>query len=140
MTDRLSSQVISPERARGLDPLVLAYVGDGVETLWVRTHFALEAPTDSAGKLHRKTVGVVSAEAQAKGADAILDLLSEEERDVYRQARNHKTKSGAKNATVGDYHKATGLEAVWGYLYLTGRQERLDELLALATGLTEGKV
>ena len=136
----LSSQPMSRERVQSLDPLVLAYVGDGVETLWVRTHFAAACPTESAGKLHRRTVGVVSAEAQAKGADAILELLSEEERDVYRQARNHKTKSGAKNATVGDYHKATGLEAVWGYLYLTGQQGRLDELLALATGLTKEKV
>jgi len=133
------SCVVSRERAKAMEPLVLAYVGDGVETLWVRTHFALTSPLDSAGKLHRKTVGLVSAEAQAKGADAILDRLSEEERDVYRLARNHKTKSGAKNATVGDYHKATGLEAVWGYLYLTGQADRLEELLALATGLTEEK-
>jgi ribonuclease-3 family protein len=72
----------------------------------------------------------VSASAQAEELSRVRALFTPEEEDVYRTARNHKTKSSAKNASTGEYHKATGLEAVWGYLYLTGRQDRLVYLLA----------
>ena len=131
--DSLSvSRPLTAEQAAKLDPLVLAYVGDGVETLYVRKCLALASPTDNAGKLHRKTVALVSAEAQARQADACLAAMTQEEQSIYRLARNHKTKSSAKNATIGAYHKASGLEAVWGYLYLTGQAERLQELLSLA--------
>lgn len=126
------SPTLDHDAVAKIDSLALAYVGDAVQTLYVRSLLLGQNAGQSAGKLHRLTIGKVSAAAQAEQADRVLPLLSEEERDVYRLARNHKTGSSAKNATVGDYHKASGLEAVWGYLYLTGQADRLNELLAIA--------
>ena len=122
---------LTKEDALELDALVLAYVGDGVQSLYVRAYLAA---TDGgkAGKLHRESVSKVSAAAQAEEADEVRGLFTAEEDDVYRKARNHKSKSTAKNASVGDYRKASGLEAVWGYLYLTGQNERLGYLLSVA--------
>ena len=125
------SEPITKEQARALDALVLAYVGDGVQSLYVRTFFA-STKGGKAGVLHHLCVGKVSAVAQAAEVDAVRSLFNAEEDDVYRKARNHKSKSTAKNASIADYHKASGLEAVWGYLYLTGQNQRLGELLAYA--------
>ncbi len=111
-----------------MDPLVLSYVGDAVQSLYVRTCLAF-GHAENAGGLHRRSLHWVTAAAQAQAADKLRADFAPEEDQVYRTARNHKTKSTAKNATVGDYHKASGLEAVWGYLYLTGQHERLAYLL-----------
>ena len=123
------AQPLSPVEARALDPLTLAYVGDAVQSLYVRATLAL-TQGGAAGKLHRLAIRQVSASAQAEELSRVRALFTPEEEDVYRTARNHKTKSSAKNASTGEYHKATGLEAVWGYLYLTGQQDRLVYLLA----------
>ena len=121
------------ETVAAMDPLVLAYVGDSVQSLYVRT--ALCANHHSkAGALHGMSIGSVSAAAQAEAVDRVRALFCAEEDDIYRLARNHKTKSSAKNATLRDYHKASGLEAVFGYLYLTGQKERLAMLLAASKG------
>ena len=125
------STPLSPEQARDLDALVLAYVGDGVQSLYVRTYLAT-TKGGKAGELHHLSIGKVSAAAQAAEVDAVRAMFSPDEDDVYRTARNHKNKSTAKNASVADYRKASGLEAVWGYLYLTGQNQRLGELLAVA--------
>lgn len=122
---------LTKEQALGLDALVLAYVGDGVQSLYVRAYLAV-AKGGKTGRLHHESVSKVSAVAQAEEADAVRDLFTPEEDDVYRKARNHKSKSTAKNASVCDYRKASGLEAVWGYLYLTGQNERLGYLLSIA--------
>ena len=114
-----------------MDPLVLAYVGDSVQALYVRTGLCTR-PNAKAGQLHRRSIDAVSAAAQAQAVDRVRALFVPEEDDIYRLARNHKTKSSAKNASLADYHKASGLEAVLGYLYLTGQSERLDTLLAAA--------
>ena len=127
---------LTKEQALDLDALVLAYVGDGVQSLYVRTYLAVRTGA-KAGKLHRESVSKVSAVAQAEEADAVRALFTPEEDDVYRKARNHKSKSTAKNASVGDYRKASGLEAVWGYLYLTGQNERLGYLLSIANRFEE---
>lgn len=122
---------MSPEDARNLDALVLAYVGDGVQSLYVRTYLAA-SHGGRAGELHSLSIGKVSAVAQAEEVDAVRRMFTPEEDDVYRKARNHKSKSTAKNASVADYRKASGLEAVWGYLYLTGQSERLGTLMSAA--------
>lgn len=114
-----------------MDPLVLAYVGDSVQALYVRTALC-PMPSAKAGGLHARSIDCVSAAAQAQAVDRVRALFSPEEDDIYRLARNHKTKSSAKNATLADYHKASGLEAVFGYLYLTGQNQRLGLLLAAA--------
>lgn len=119
------------QQAMQLDPLVLAYVGDSVQALYVRTYLAASTG-QRAGKLHDMSIQCVSAVAQAGEVDVIRAMFTPEEDDVYRAARNHKSKSTAKNASVADYRKASGLEAVWGYLYLTGQEARLGVLLRAA--------
>lgn len=121
--------VITKKQAREMNPVVLAYVGDAVESLYVRTLLS----TSSSAKAHALHVGaskIVNATAQARRIEKILPTLEEEERDIYRRAKNSKINSSAKNAELSDYKSATGLEAVYGYLYLTGETERLKELLS----------
>ena len=119
---------MTTKQARELNPLVLAYIGDGVHTLYVRLQ-ELAKTTGKADKLHKAVTSRVKAEAQAKSMQAILPLLSEEENDIFHRARNAHSHSMAKNATVVDYRMATGFEALVGYLYLTGQDERLKFLL-----------
>ena len=120
---------MTTKQARELNPLVLAYVGDGVHTLYVRLQ-ELGKTTGKADKLHKAVTARVKAEAQAKSMQAILPLLDEEENDIFHRARNAHSHSMAKNATVVDYRIATGYEALIGYLYLTGQSERLEFLLS----------
>ena len=108
--------------------LALAHVGDAVFELMVRLHLA-SAVTKN-GSLHRAAVGMVNAKAQAGDMERLLPLLSEEEAEVFRRGRNVKVHSVPKHASPGDYHAATGLEALFGYLYLMGRRERLNALFA----------
>ncbi|MBQ9861891.1 MAG: ribonuclease III [Clostridia bacterium] len=109
----------------GISPLNLAFVGDGVYDLMVRERLVCLANRPNK-ELHQLAVQQVRAEAQAAALERLLPMLSEEETSVYRRGRNaHTSRSG------GDYHKATGLEALFGYLYLSGRLDRVRELFAL---------
>ena len=117
---------------RAYSPLTLAYIGDCIFDLVIRT-VVVERGNEPANKLHRKTVAYVKAQTQAAMIEALLPELSEEEFSVYKRGRNAKSYTSAKNASVGDYRKATGLEALMGYLYLTGRESRMLELIK--TGL-----
>lgn len=109
----------------GISPLNLAFVGDGVYDLMVRERLVCLANRPNK-ELHQLAVQQVRAEAQAAALDRLLPTLSEEEAAVYKRGRNaHTSRSG------GDYHKATGLEALFGYLYLCGRVDRVRELFAL---------
>lgn len=105
-------------------PLALAYIGDGIYELIVRT-ILLAAGNRPQGKLHREAVKYVSAPAQARIIGIVAKLLDEEELAIYKRGRNAKPHSMAKNAHPGDYHAATGFEALMGYLYMSGRIERL---------------
>ena len=108
--------------------LSLAYLGDAVFELIVRT-VLLERENGKNGALHQRTLPYVSAVGQAKMAEGLLPELSEEELAVYRRGKNAKPEHGAKNASAQEYHKATGLEALFGSLYLQGKTERLLELV-----------
>ena len=108
--------------------LSLAYLGDAVCALIVRT-VLLEKANGKNGALHQRTLPYVSAVGQAKMADSLLPELSEEELAVYRRGKNAKPEHGAKNASSLEYHKATGLEALIGSLYLEGKAERILELI-----------
>ena len=119
---------LSPKEAQNLNPLVLAYVGDAVQSLFVRQKLAFEHDS-KAGELHKMASGEVNAAKQAQLAERLFDLLTDEEKSVFLRGRNGKSHHKAKNQSGADYRKATGLEAVFGYLYLIGNQQRLLELL-----------
>lgn len=109
-----------------LSPSVLAFVGDAVYGLYVRT--ALADVNRPSGELHRLSVKLVNAAAQAKSFGVIEPLLEEKELAVFKRGRNFHTSSTPKSATNSDYHTATGLECLFGWLYLSGKRQRADEL------------
>ena len=121
---------------RELNPLQMAYVGDTVHDLYVRSMLLSRGMT--VGKMHKQAVRMVSAGAQARMLERIECELNEAEADAARRGRNSQAKHAApKHADPADYAHATGLEALWGYLYLTGQTQRLDELMKLALSRTE---
>lgn len=113
--------------------LGLAHVGDSVYELLTRTWLCSQGHS-SVSELHRLTVAHVNAPAQAEAAGRILELLSEDERAVYRRGKNCKVNSVPHKASIGQYHSATGLEALFGWLYLQGRLDRIKELFDVITG------
>lgn len=113
-----------------LGPLVLAYVGDTVYDLFVRTRL-VDSTRLTAHGLHVAAAKRVCASAQAEAYRRIEGCLTEEEAAVYRRGRNGHMGTIPKNASIGDYRSATGLEAVIGWLYLKGNDARLKELMAL---------
>ncbi len=127
----LSEKNVDPKQ---LSPLTLAFIGDTVYDLLVREEIICSA-NRSTNDLHALAVKQVKASAQAKAIESIMQNLSEEELSVFKRGRNAKTAHIAKNATTGDYHKATGLEAVMGYLYLSGNMQRIKELYNLIRGV-----
>jgi len=112
--------------------LELALVGDSVYDLYVRSHLVRKG--GRVKDIHKNAVMHVNAHAQAMALDRIEEMLTEEEAGVVRRARNAK-QTPTKNADAGDYHKATALEALLGYLYLTGQTERLNRFLSLCTNM-----
>ncbi len=113
---------------RAYSPLTLAYIGDGIYELVIRS-VVVERANRSANDLHKKTVKYVKAPAQSAMIQALEQELTEEEEVVYKRGRNAKSYTTAKNASMGDYRRATGFEALMGYLYLTGQTERLLYLI-----------
>ena len=109
--------------------LELAYLGDALYDLYVREH--LIAKGGRVRALHRQAISLVCAHAQSEALARIADGLTEAEADVVRRARNAH-QSPPKNADPGEYHRATALEALIGWLYVTGQRDRMNEILALA--------
>ena len=119
-----------------LNPLQMAYIGDTIHDLYVRSMLLSRGMT--VGAMHKQAVRMVSAFAQARMLEALEQELTEAEADVARRGRNSQAKHAApKHADPADYAHATGLEALWGYLYLSGQQQRLDELIKTALMRTE---
>ena len=114
--------------ARQLSSITLAFIGDAVYSLYVREKLVF-IKDDKGDTLNKKTAEMVRASAQANFINKIYPILTEEEVDVYKRARNTKKGTRAKSATVGEYNKATGFEALIGFLYITGNTERLNYLL-----------
>lgn len=121
---------------RNYSPLTLAFLGDCVFDLIIRT-VIVERGNRAPESLHKKKSAVVKAQTQAKIAEALLEGLSDEELTVYKRGRNAKSYSVAKNASVSDYRKATGFEALLGYLYLQDKEDRIIELVKAALKLLE---
>lgn len=118
------------EQLKGISVLGFAHIGDAVYELLVRTWLCAHGKTTSKG-LHKETVSYVAAPAQARAAAKILDKLTEEELTAFKRGRNAKVHSVPKNADISEYHSATGLETLFGFLYLKGAKDRLNELFSM---------
>ena len=116
---------------RSFSPLTLAYIGDAVYEIVIRT-IIVEKGNAPVNKLHHKASSLVKAVAQKAAMEKILPLLTKEEEAVYKRGRNAKSYTSAKNASVIDYRIATGFEALMGFLDLMGRNERMLELVKIA--------
>lgn len=114
--------------ASQLPALTLAYLGDTICDLYVRTSLVLHAPGD-VGVLHKKSASLVNARSQAALARQLAEELDGVEKDVFMRGRNAKSNTVPKNMSVADYHYATALEALTGFLYLTGSLARAEEIL-----------
>ncbi|MBQ4170026.1 MAG: ribonuclease III [Ruminococcus sp.] len=108
-------------------PLTLAFIGDGVYDLLVRDYLVRQA-NRPVGELNKRKVALVNCESQAAFAKCLMPKLSEREQAVYKRGRNAAPKCTPKHGTVADYHSATGLEALFGYLHINNEQDRIKEL------------
>ncbi len=129
--DVFNSTPLTEARVREMNPQSIAFVGDAVHSLFVRTNITSKRDSKSFA-LHRITSCHVNAKAQADKIDKIFDSLTENEQYMFKRGRNVKTANSAKNASMTDYHKATGFECLLGYLYLTGNFNRLKEILDIS--------
>ena len=120
--------VMEKERAKLVNPVVLAFVGDAVYSLYVRERLVFKGE-GKPSELQKAASRLVSARGQSDFLNELLPLLTEEEEELYKRGRNAKKATKSKNASVGEYNRSTGFETVLGYLYLTGNKVRLDELL-----------
>ena len=119
---------------RTYSPLTLAYIGDGIFDIVIRSVVVGKGNT-KASQLHKHTSSIVKAHTQAVMIEALEPHLTKDEAVIYRRGRNAKSPTMAKNATMADYRKATGLEALMGYLYLSDDFERVVELTKLGVQL-----
>ncbi len=117
----------SHTKADEISPLTLAFVGDGVYDLLVRDYL-VNLANRPVGELNRKKVRFVNCKSQAEFARLIMSKLTEKEISVYKRGRNSAPKCTPKNGTVADYHSATGLECLFGYLHINGETDRINEL------------
>ena len=116
------------ERARNISPVTLAFVGDAVYSLYVRERLVLSTDYGT-GTLQKLASSEVSAHGQSELLEKLLPRLTEEESAVFKRGRNAKKSTKSKNASVSEYNRSTGFEAVLGFLYLTGQYKRIDVLL-----------
>lgn len=123
---------MTPAQVNAMSALALAHIGDAVFELLVRTSLCLDGGTTN-HRLHRETVSRVCAPAQAVLAERLAPLLSEEEKALYRRGKNSHPHAIPKNATSAQYARATGLETLFGALWLLGRQARINELFNAVT-------
>lgn len=125
---------LTVQQAKQISPVTLAFVGDAVYSLYVREKLVLSTDFKS-GELQKLTSCEVSAHGQSDKLNTILPMLTDEEEEVYHRGRNAKKATKSKNASVAEYNRSTGFEALIGFLYLTGRIERARELMAAGENL-----
>ena len=116
---------------RLINPLTLAFVGDGVYEMLVREEIVRRYTSLSAKKLHALTVEMVRATAQCRGYELIAPHLTEDETSIFKRGRNSSGITAPKHTSVAQYRVATGLEALFGWLYLSGKSERIRELFQI---------
>lgn len=129
---------VQPDELRAMSSLALAHMGDGVYEILVRGWLCTHGRA-TCGNLHKETVAMVRAEAQAAAIQKIRPLLTEAEAAVYRRGRNAQVHAIPKNASRGQYAQATALEALFGWLYLQGQRERINELFETIMDETKKK-
>ena len=125
-------QPLSEKEARMYSPLTLAFLGDAVYSLLVRNMLALSANKPT-GKLHKESITYVNAAFQAQAIKELLPHLNENEEYIFKRGRNAHSAHSPKNQSDADYRYATGLETLYGYLYLCGETERIKEIFNLST-------
>ena len=116
---------------RLINPLTLAFVGDGVYEMLAREEVVFRHTSLSAKKLHILTVELVRATAQCRGCEAIKDELTEEEMNIFKRGRNANGVTAPKSTSAAEYRVATGVEALFGWLYLSGQGERIRQLFQM---------
>jgi len=122
---------LEPQAIQSYSPLTLAYIGDAIYDLVIRT-MLVEQGNTQVNKLHKRASSYVKASAQKEYLYLIQDILTEQEMTVFKRGRNAKSVTSAKNASIGEYRVATGFEALMGYLYLTEQYDRITELITYA--------
>jgi ribonuclease-3 family protein len=130
LTEAIREQFnLHPQDAAAYSPLVLAWIGDVVYELTLRT-VLISGGNRPVDRLNRADSRLARAGAQSAMVDVLLPMMTQEEQGIYKRGRNAHSYTKAKSATVGEYRRATGFEAVIGYLYLRGEYRRLEELIA----------
>lgn len=119
----------SKGQAKALNPLVLAYMGDSVYESYIRLYLIKKCEGYNAHKLHVNAVNYVKAKGQSQFILYYMDKLDQEEADIFKRGRNTKSNTSPKNASIIDYRLATGFEALIGYLYLIGNEERIKSII-----------
>lgn len=115
--------------AKQINPVVLAFLGDAVYSLWVRERL-VRSGAGKASEFQRAAARIVSARGQSAFLESVLPLLTEEETEIFKRGRNAKKPTKSKSATAAEYNRSTGFEAVLGFLHLTAQTARIDELLS----------
>lgn len=123
---------ITEQDALSLPPMSLAFIGDSVHSLFVRSQVTIGSDKQT-GELHKEVIAHVCATSQSVIAEKLLPLFDTTESDIFRRARNARIHTSAKHAEISEYRRASGFEAVVGYLYLTGQTQRLAQLLTSAS-------
>lgn len=131
----MDGQKMEKTAAAQINPVTLAFLGDAVYTLYIRDQL-VRSGTGKAADFQRASAKIVSARGQSAFLEKLLPLFTEDESDIFRRGRNAKKPTKSKNASVADYTRSTGFEAVIGYLYLTGAYERINELFSYIDGDT----
>ncbi|PRR72890.1 Mini-ribonuclease 3 [Neomoorella humiferrea] len=126
------------DNVAGLSPLVLAYIGDAVYELMIRTHLLRRGPARPV-QLHQSAVALVRATTQARLVPALEAYLTDAEKDILRRGRNARPGHIPRNVLPGEYHSSTALETLFGYLYLKGDWHRLEELTGIIFHLAESR-
>lgn len=126
----LNGRILNEKEAGLLNPVALAFVGDAVYSLYVRERLSLSG-CGRVGDLQRAAGGIVSAKTQSELLDKLIPLFTNVESEIFRRAKNAKKAAKSKSASSLEYNRSTGFEAVMGYLYLTGQEERIRELLSV---------
>ena len=138
LEESINQSNMSEKEAYQYSPLALAYIGDSALDLLVKTYYVKNSNKQTY-KYHKDVCNIVKAVNQAQFIDNIMDELAEDEMDIYKRGRNATTHSKAKNATMGEYRKATGLEALFGYLYLKGDMAKLNSFVDRMIDMYENK-